>query len=233
MVRAVQNVSQAGPGWRFPMQPIDLTTNRRLGPVLKTCCIRRLVCENIGALFPSETEPASLASGVFADPMNSVVITTVLIPGFVSALLFLVFTYLHEQSRQQYFRAWQLAWAAYSLHYVLDTFPSSSLAFFISQLFMVAMVLCIFVSTRMMHGPSQPRWYDAAVGTTGVVLALLTLRGHIVNGIFRPDAQPAVQLGIGLASFCCTAPRFSCSTATVADRWLSRCLPSHSHCGAC
>src|SRR5579864_6609869 len=135
-----------------------------------------------------------------ADPMNSVVITTAVVPGFVSVLLFLVFTYLHEQSRQPYFRAWQLAWAAYSLHYVLDTFPSSSLAFFISQLFLVAMALCIFISTRLMRGPSQFRWYDAAVGAGGVVLALLTLRGHIINGIFRPDVQPAVRLGIGLAA---------------------------------
>src|SRR5579862_632634 len=132
--------------------------------------------------------------------MNSVVITTALIPGFVSVLLFLVFTYLHEQSRQPYFRAWQLAWAAYSLHYVLDTFPSSSVAFFVSQLFLVAMALCIFVSTRLMRGSSQFRWYDAAVGAAGVVLALLTLRGHIVNGIFRPDVEPAVRLGIGLAA---------------------------------
>ena len=46
---------------------------------------------------------------------NPVVITT-LIPGIVSVLLFLVFTYLHEQSRLPYFRAWQLAWAFYSLH---------------------------------------------------------------------------------------------------------------------
>src|ERR1035441_6539326 len=82
--------------------------------------------ENIGALFPPETEPVLLARGVLTGPMNSVVITTVLIPGFVSVLLFLVFTYLHEQSRQPYFRAWQLAWAAYSLHYILDTFPSAS-----------------------------------------------------------------------------------------------------------
>src|SRR5215472_16389616 len=132
--------------------------------------------------------------------MNSVVITTALIPGFVSVLLFLVFTYLHEQSRQPYFRAWQLAWAAYSLHYVLDTFPSSSVAFFVSQLFLVAMALCIFVSTRLMRGPSHFRWYDAAVGSGGVILALLTLRGHIVNGVFRPDVQPAIQLGIGLAA---------------------------------
>jgi diguanylate cyclase (GGDEF)-like protein len=131
--------------------------------------------------------------------MNSVVITTAVVPGFVSVLLFLVFTYLHEQSRQPYFRAWQLAWAAYSLHYVLDTFPSSSVAFFVSQLFLVAMALCVFVSTRLMRGPSQFRSYDAAVGAGGVILALLTLHGHIVNGVFRPDVQPAIQLGIGLA----------------------------------
>jgi len=131
--------------------------------------------------------------------MNSVVITTVVVPGFVSVLLFLVFTYLHEQSRQPYFRAWQLAWAAYSLHYIFDTFPSSSVAFFISQLFLVAMALCIFVSTRLMRAASQFRWYDAAVGAGGVILALLTLHGHIVNGVFRPDVQPSIQLGLGLA----------------------------------
>lgn len=132
--------------------------------------------------------------------MNSVVIATVLIPGFVSVLLFLVFTYLYEQSRQQYFRAWQLAWAAYSLHYILDAFPGSSVAFFVSELFLVAMALCIFVSTRMMRGHSQFRWYDAAVGAVLVVLAMLTLRGHIVNGAFYPDVQPAVRLGLGLAT---------------------------------
>jgi len=131
--------------------------------------------------------------------MNSVVITSVLIPGFVSGLMFLVFTYLYEQSRQQYFRAWQFAWAAYSLHYIFDYFPSSSVAFFVSELFLVAMALCIFVSTRMMRGPSQFRWYDASVGAIGVILALLTLRGHIVNGAFHPDAQPAIRLGLGLA----------------------------------
>src|SRR5579872_4782304 len=132
--------------------------------------------------------------------MNNIFITTVLIPGFVSVLLFLVFTYLYEQSRQQYFRAWQLAWAAYSLHYVLDAFPGSSVAFFISELFLVAMALCVFVSTRMMRGPSTFKWYDGAVGAIGVVLALLTLRGHIVHGLFRPDAQPAISLGVGLAA---------------------------------
>jgi len=132
--------------------------------------------------------------------MNSVVITTVVIPGFVSVLLFLVFWYLHEQSRQPYFRAWQVAWAAYSLHYVLDAFPASPIAFFLSELFLVAMALCIFVSTRLMRSSYRFRWYDAAVAVAGVVLAALTLQGHIVGGMFRPDVQPAIRLGLGLAA---------------------------------
>ena len=133
--------------------------------------------------------------------MNSIVITTtVLIPGFVSVLLFLVFTYLHEQSRQPYFRAWQLAWAAYSLHYVLDIFRTSSLAFLGSELFLVAMALCIFVSTRLMRASYRFRWYDAALGAAGVALALLTLKEHFVNGMFRSDVQPAIRLGVGLAA---------------------------------
>ena len=132
--------------------------------------------------------------------MNSVVITTVVIPGFVSVLLFFVFTYLLEQSRQPYFRAWQVAWAAYSLHYVLDAFPASPTAFFVSELFLVAMALCIFVSTRLMRSSYRFHWYDAVVAVAGVVLAGLTLHGHIVGGMFRPDVQPAIRLGIGLAA---------------------------------
>ena len=34
----------------------------------------------------------------------------------------------------------------------------------------------------------------------GVALAGLTLRGHIVNGVFRPDVQPAIRFGLGLAA---------------------------------
>jgi diguanylate cyclase (GGDEF)-like protein len=132
--------------------------------------------------------------------MNSVVITTVVIPGFVSVLLFLVFTYLRAQSRQPYFRAWQLAWGAYSLHYVFDAFPSSPIAFLLSELFLVAMALCIFVSTRLMRHAYRFRWYDAAVAVLGVTLAGLALRGHIVGGVFLPDVQPSIRLGIGLAA---------------------------------
>ena len=52
--------------------------------------------------------------------MDSLAISVVVVPGLVALLLFLLFTYLYEQSRHQYFRAWQLGWAAYTLHYGLD-----------------------------------------------------------------------------------------------------------------
>jgi diguanylate cyclase (GGDEF)-like protein len=132
--------------------------------------------------------------------MNSVVITTVVVPGAISVLLFLVFTYLHEQSRQQYFQAWKWAWAFYSLHYVLDAFPQSPLAFLVSELFLIAMALLIFVSTRLMRSPDRVRWYDSVVAVVLVTLAGLTLRGHVVQGVFHPEAQPTVRLGLGLAA---------------------------------
>jgi diguanylate cyclase (GGDEF)-like protein len=137
--------------------------------------------------------------------MNSVVIPTVVIPGFVSVLLFLVFTYLYEQSRQSYFRAWKWAWAFYSLHYVLDVyvldgFPLSSVAFFVSELFLVAMGLCIFVSPRLMRSPYRFRWYDAAVGVASFVLACLTVRSHVTGGSFVLEGQPTIGLGFGMAA---------------------------------
>src|SRR5215469_7143796 len=52
--------------------------------------------------------------------MNSLATNIAIMPGIVALLLFLVFTYLYEQSRQGYFRAWQLGWGAYSLHFAVD-----------------------------------------------------------------------------------------------------------------
>jgi diguanylate cyclase (GGDEF)-like protein len=132
--------------------------------------------------------------------MNSVLIPTVVIPGFVSVLLFLVFTYLYAQSRQSYFLAWKWAWAFYSLHYALDAFPQFPLAFFVSELFLTAMALCIFVSTRLMRASYRFRWYDAVMAAACFLLACFTLWGHFVNGVFRPEAQPAIRLGVGVAA---------------------------------
>ena len=72
------------------MQPFDSKRLSNAGIVLKTYCVLEAGCENITELFPPETEPARWARGVLNGPMNSIVITTVLIPGVVSVLLFLV-----------------------------------------------------------------------------------------------------------------------------------------------
>ena len=51
------------------------------------------------------------AKGTFPLPTNSLAIhSVVIVPGAVALPpMFLPFTYLYQQNRQQYFRAWQLA----------------------------------------------------------------------------------------------------------------------------
>src|SRR6266849_7955180 len=126
--------------------------------------------------------------------MNSVTVSMVIVPGVVALLLFLVFTYLYEQSREDYFRAWQLGWAAYTLHYALDAWSgfrgSSALVSLLASLLLVAMALCIFVSTRLMRERFRLRWYDVALGLAGAALAYWNLRAHMAGGVFRPEVLP-------------------------------------------
>ncbi|MGA8270839.1 MAG: diguanylate cyclase [Candidatus Sulfotelmatobacter sp.] len=115
--------------------------------------------------------------------MNSISTSIVIIPGVVALLLCLLFTYLYQQSRQVYFRAWQIAWACYSIHYALDAFryyqPPATAAFFASSLFLVAMAVSIFVSTRLTRTAFHFRWYDWVLALSGVVLACVDLRVHM------------------------------------------------------
>jgi diguanylate cyclase (GGDEF)-like protein len=119
--------------------------------------------------------------------MNSIATSIVIIPGVVALLLYMLFTYLYQQSRQAYFRAWQIAWACYSIHYALDAFwyygPPSPVAFFFSSLLSVAMAMCIFVSTRLMRGPFRFRWYDWALSAAGVVASCVDLRILLASGV--------------------------------------------------
>ena len=139
--------------------------------------------------------------------MHSVATGLVLIPGAVALLVFLVFWYLYEQNRHEYFRAWQLAWAAYTLHYALRAVEyfqrPSALLFFLSSLLLVAMAICIFVSTRLMKEPFQLKWYDVALAVTGVLLAYVSLRAHMARGVFSEQATPVpiyLRLEVGLAA---------------------------------
>ena len=124
------------------------------------------------------------------------------VPGAVALLLFLVFTYLHSQSRAGYFRLWQLGWAAYSLHYGLDAWmflrrPSITL-FLVSQLALFAMGFCVFLSTRRTRTEFHWRWYDGAVAAAGVLLALWSLQRHLAGGslVLHGGGRSPVELGV-------------------------------------
>ena len=136
---------------------------------------------------------------------NSLASNMVILPGIVALLLFLVFTYLYEQSRQPYFRAWQLGWGAYSLHFGLDAWNArtpSAWVYLASSLLIVVMALCLFVSTRLMRERFRLRWYDIAVAVAGVGLTLWSLRAHMIQGAFQIDLAtlPRVRLEMGVAA---------------------------------
>jgi len=144
--------------------------------------------------------------------MNSDSISMVLVPGIAALLLFLLFTYLYEQSRQQYFRAWQFAWAFYALHYCVNAwnaFRSPSVPVtLLASLLLVAMTLCIFVSTRLMREKFEPRWEDGALALAGIGLSWWNLREQISSGVFSPDTAPTTHLpldvGMGLVLLYCS-----------------------------
>src|SRR5271157_1847868 len=139
--------------------------------------------------------------------MHNVATGLVLIPGAVALLVFFVFRYLYEQNRHSYFRAWELAWAAYTLHYALKAVEyfqgPSALVFFLSSLLLVAMAICIFVSTRLMKEPFQLKWYDVALTAAGVALACVSLRMQVASGVFNEKATLVpvyLRLEVGLAA---------------------------------
>ena len=145
--------------------------------------------------------------------MNSVATGLVLIPGAVALLVLLVFTYLYEQNRQDYFRFWQFAWAAYTLHYVVKALEyflgSTAPLFLLSSLLLVVMAICICISTRLMREPFQRRWYDGVLALAGTALALIGLKPHIVSGAFVDKGVPLpvylrLEVWLGAALLYCS-----------------------------
>lgn len=135
--------------------------------------------------------------------MNGVVLDVVIVPGVVALILFLVFTYLYEQSRQQYFRAWQLAWAAYTLHHGATAWnvgQRSPFLFFVGSLLFVAMALCIYFSTRVIRERLQWYWYDTVTVVAAIGLAYWNTRLHMRDGVFQLESslQPFYRLEVVL-----------------------------------
>lgn len=118
-------------------------------------------------------------------------ISAVFIPATVSLLLFLVFTYLYEQSQQPYFRAWQIAWTVYTLHYFFGGwnayFSSSAVAAFIGSVLLGTTAICLVVSTRLLRQKFSVRWFDIALFACAVGLAFWNVRRQSVGGSLRID----------------------------------------------
>jgi diguanylate cyclase (GGDEF)-like protein len=135
--------------------------------------------------------------------MNSIATSIVIIPGVVALLLCLLFTYLYQQSRQPYFRAWQIAWACYSIHYALDAFryyhPPAPAAFFFGSLFSAAMAVSIFVSTRLTRGIFRFRWYDWVLASIGAAASLVDLRFYLLPAATHAGERP-LSLGVTFLS---------------------------------
>src|SRR5438270_5447359 len=106
--------------------------------------------------------------------MNSqttLLISVLLVPAVIALLLLGVFSYLYQQSRKAYFRAWQLGWAAYLVSYILLGIHYSGrpslLLVFASKLFFTATIFSIFYSVRLLR--RQRKWY----WSDGVLITLL------------------------------------------------------------
>ena len=173
--------------------------------------------------------------------MSNVATDLVLVPGAVALLVLLVFTYLYEQSRHSYFRAWQLAWAAYTLHYAIEAVahfrgPSVWLSALSSAL-LVVMAACVFASTRLMKEPFQLKWYDSAIVLGLIALAAISAFTRTLRAArFREDATVPMYLRLEDGA----GRRSASIPLSLLPLWLSAEIPSPSacshsrwRCGAC
>ncbi|HET7748859.1 MAG TPA: diguanylate cyclase [Terriglobales bacterium] len=139
--------------------------------------------------------------------MERILAGIVIVPGVVALLLFLVFTYLYQQSRQAYFRAWQIGWGAYCAYYALVAMdyyaarPSAAL-YLLSDLLLVGMAMAILISTRLMEEKFRFVRSDHALAGGLVALAVWGLVSRYQAGVFRLDMEPRahLRLEVGIAA---------------------------------
>ncbi|MGC2321036.1 MAG: diguanylate cyclase [Terriglobales bacterium] len=111
--------------------------------------------------------------------MESIPIGIVVVPSIAALLLLAVFSYLYQQTREPYFRAWQFAWAAYCGYWALvlwnyfegRTLPTAWLA----RVLLAATALCIFVSTRLLKSAYRVSVWDSVLAVIAAIWAAVTV----------------------------------------------------------
>ncbi len=136
--------------------------------------------------------------------MDTTFISIVIVPGVFALLLFLVFSYLHQQSREPYFRAWQLAWAAYSVYYAALVWTmlghGGAPAYLLARLLFAGVIIGIFVSTRLVEEDLRFRWPDFAMGGAVVALAVINGVQHAMGGFRAEEVRPHLELEVVAAA---------------------------------
>ena len=136
--------------------------------------------------------------------MDSVLVGIVLVPGVFALLLFIVFSYLYEQSREAYFRTWQIAWGAYTLQYAFLglylAHDASAAAFLGGRLMLLATGLCVYVSPRLLHERFRIYWHDIALALGGLALSGWNYVGHTSAAGEQGMPPFHVELEVGIAA---------------------------------
>src|SRR5437879_3030859 len=116
-------------------------------------------------------------------------ILIIVVPGVIALMLLGVFSFLYSQTRQAYFRAWQIGWAAYFASYVLLAiyfFKFQTIApLLAAKLLFAVTIFAIIVSARLVEESFHWRRQD-------VILGVLTLLWVTWAARFSIHAQPAV-----------------------------------------
>ena len=142
--------------------------------------------------------------------MQSVLIGAVAVPGFFALLQFCVFTYLYRQTPQTYFRAWQMAWAAYCMEYALLAWfyygSGGAGAWLGSRVCFCAVAICLVISTRLIEKDEfRLRWPDFALSAVLLATVVASFRAHMRGGQFNVSARSALEVEsvIGLVVLYC------------------------------
>src|SRR4051812_27621177 len=138
--------------------------------------------------------------------MDSVFVGIIVVPGITALLLLLIFSYLYQQSRESYFRAWQIGWASLTLYYaaVCATLLGygNAITFSSAKVLQLFTVLTILASTQLTEGERyKPVWYEWLLGVFGLGFIAYIGYHHIHNGIFELRYEDGhLELEVLLAS---------------------------------
>ena len=131
--------------------------------------------------------------------MDSIFVGIIVVPGITALVLLLIFSYLYQQSRAGFFRAWQIAWACHALYFagiglVLAGYESGVL-YYVAKTLQFSTALIVLISSRLTdHQTYKFKWYDGALFAGALAFNGHLVSKHMVNGRFQLNIPGADYL---------------------------------------